>query len=715
MVVAASYQNELGRIKRNIREAHDYFRPNYERYNRYKNFVFNTTLSADETAYLKIVGKPPVQYPFLEAYISRLKGEFFKQQLDPIIETSPGMPPNPKLTQTVSGVVRNIILEGEKDSTRYRVYDDILAGGFSAFKAWTDYENELELNQKIFYGRCYDPCLVGFDPMAIAPHKGDGEYCFELFPYTEDKFKMIFPGVDLGGLRFNKELEGFSWSYRNQADKKIILVADYYEKEYRKEKIVKISTGRILKEDDYEKLLDYWKKSGHPAQAPKVISGRKTTITTIVRYRLIEDRVLKYEKTDYDYFPLIFVDGNSQMLRMNDQGELQQMTRPYVYHAFDTQRTKNFAGQTWLNTLENMCQSKWIVPKEGVPPEYAEAYKKPQLPNVIIYNAYQKNDPNRPLPPPREVQQQPVPPEVMQSFNAMDSMVQQILGSYDSSLGINDNQLSGIAVVESATQSNAAAMPYIAGFSQAFGQLVTLFVSLIPKYMVYPQTVQVVNEFGKKDYANINQEGGLKLNYQKHHLNVTVKVGATFEIQQQRTLDQIIKMSQSSPIFNQFINGECLPEILDNMNLRNIDVYKAKAEKFIQQMQKQQQMAAKQPNPEMMKYQLEMQKLQMQGQKQQQDYQQSQVENQFKAAEIQQSEAASQNDRMHILMDAAKSNADRELQHEKHQTEKSVHLMDGAVKTAELKHRQHIDVMTLAHQIASEARSHMQPSSTHPK
>lgn len=117
-----------------------------------------------------------------------------------------------------------------------------------------------------------------------------------------------------------------------------------------------------------------------------------------------------------------------------------------------------------------MVMKKWIVAKESIPSEYEEAYKNLQRASSLVYNSYDRNNPSVPCPPPREVQRMPMPQEVSAAFSIADQTTQAILGSYDASLGINNNQLSGVAIVEGATQSNATAMPFVVGHLQALTQ-----------------------------------------------------------------------------------------------------------------------------------------------------------------------------------------------------------------------------------------------------
>ena len=115
------------------------------------------------------------------------------------------------------------------------------------------------------------------------------------------------------------------------------------------------------------------------------------------------------------------------------------------------------------------------------------AYKDVQKESVLVYNSVHESNPDLPINNPiREVQRVPAPPEIAQAFTGSDSLIQNVLGSYDASLGINNNQLSGIAIVEGASQSNATAMPYIVGCLQGFQRLAQIYVDLMPKYMMTP-------------------------------------------------------------------------------------------------------------------------------------------------------------------------------------------------------------------------------------
>lgn len=294
--------------------------------------------------------------------------------------------------------------------------------------------------------------------------------------------------------------------------------------------------------------------------------------------------------------PLVFVDGNSIML--NDSNQSCQMTRPYVYHAKGIQDLKNYAGQTLANELETLVQHKFVVPVESVPSEYEHVYQNVQKADVLLYNHFHKNNPEQVLPPPREVVRTPIPPQISETFTTSDQMTQAILGNYDNS-GMARADMSGIAFARSAMQSNNASMPYIVGYIRGLNRVAQIIVDLIPKYYRTPRTLPVVLPDGSRDYAAINKQGGLYMNYDPKSLQVKVEAGVNFQIQKEIALQTIVNLMQASPIFAQFMNEEGLGVLLDNIDIRGIDSLKLKVKNFEENVAAQKQMAMQQQQLQM--------------------------------------------------------------------------------------------------------------------
>lgn len=697
--VAKRYQDNLARIKKTVHNAHDYFKSNYDRYTEFRKFVFESSLTNDEVTLLMTMGRPQLEFNVLEAYLSRLLGEFSKQEPDIEVNAFDEDQADPITIKVVQQHLKHVFMDADNEHLRYEVYKDLLSGGFSAVKAYTDYEHKMSMNQVIKFAKC-EPTLTGFDKLARFAHKGDGQFCFELFPKSKDEFLDENPDVKINTLSFRRDFAGFNWSYLND-NSQVVVVADFYEKKRKEETIVQVRDGKVMTQAKYRKMVDEWDDMTVP---PSIIGKpRKTLIDSIERYRLIENQILEHEVTDFSFLPIVFIDGNSMMIKTPLNGNIRQVTRPYVYHAKGSQRLKNYAGISLANEIENTVQHKFMVAKEALPKEqeFLSAYDDVQKASTLVYNSVHESNPEMPISNPiREVNRIPAPPEIAQAFTGADALIQGVLGSYDASLGINNNQLSGIAIVEGASQSNATAMPYIVGCLQGFQRLAQIYVDLMPKYMITPRTIPIIDEDGKRHYVKINQEQGMPMDFDTNVLNIAVKAGASFQVQKSRTIMMVKEMMGMSPLFGQFMAEKGLNFILDNMEGKGIEELKALTKEWVQQyqqekaqaMQAQQQQA--QQNPAAMKGQIEMAKMQQAQQKSQMDFQMNMMK-------LEQEEKKNMVD-LHLGKESANVQLVKAL------TERFAKEVDLKLKGRDMQHRHGKEAIETHHKIKNENAKHRQ-------
>ena len=592
-VIAKRHESQLEKIKESVEQSYTYFRPNYQRYHEFKRFVYKSTLTEDDIAVLRTLDRPQVEFNMMEAYISRLRGEFSRMEPGFVVRAQDGFENiDPSLISILEAHFRAILNDSDNDGFSYDVYTDLLVGGFSVVEVYTDYLNEMSMDQRICVNRVFDPTLCGFDPLARTSHKGDGNYCFQLFPKEAEDVEREYGSSALKGLKYARSFSGFNWSYR-AARKDIVLLCDYYKKEYKREKITKLSNGRVVTLKNYEKLAEMWHESGFIEQPPIPIGkSRETTIEEIVRYRFSGAELIERPiPTNYKMLPLIFFDGNSAVLRDNNDATAEQMTRPYIYNVKDAQRLKNYAGQSLANELENTVQHKMIAAVESIPEDYLDAYIDVQKPSTYMYNAFYEGDPNTPLPPPREVVRTPIPPQISETFQMSDNLIQGILGSYDAALGIQNNELSGVAIMQGAMHSNAAAMPYTVGFMKGLNRVCQMILDLIPKYYVTPRSLPIVHPDGKRSYQTINKQGSPFMDYDPMSLEVKVEAGVNFAVQKQISLETIIQLMQTSEAFAAFINTKGLGILLDNIEIRGIEGLRQAASQFMEETAKKQAQA----------------------------------------------------------------------------------------------------------------------------
>ncbi len=622
MELGKTHREKLPKLKKHVEAWHEYFKRNNQRYWDYTKFVCATTISTAQRTALMSLNKPPLEFNIIEAMVSRLLGEFAKHNPSFDVRAADGVPIsvlNEAFTRTIDvieGHMRAIFGDSTNDSLKYKLYRDIVIGGFSVGEVMTRYVNARSFEQVIQVERVFDPTLTFFDPLARLSHKGDGLYTGKMIPMTMGDFKAKYGNKAAEEIKLGAadNIEGFRWAYQNQ-QQDIVLVASMFIKQFKKTKIVKLTNGHVVPEKHYEMLLEAWEEERVNMVAPKVLDSRWTELETLCRYEFTGQNVLDYKETDFTKHPLVFMDGNSVLIRGqdvangvdtgiqsgadSDTGEIAQFTKPYIMHARDSQLLMNFAGQSLAAEMENIVQHQYIAAAEGIPEDYEEAYTNPQLASVLVYNQLYDKDPTIQINPPQILQRRQIPPELSNTFNGSANTIQTILGSYEASLGINDNQLSGVAIQQGALQSNAAAIPYLVGFTNGMSRFAEILLDLIPKYYRTPRTLPIIKPDGKHAYQVINKPDApdnVMMDYDPNNLQIKIEMGVSAAVQKQVALDQIIRLSGASEDFAAFINEFGLEVILDNMDIRGIDHLKELSVKYMQMKQQQREAQANQPS-----------------------------------------------------------------------------------------------------------------------
>lgn len=601
MTVSKEAQDYLPTIKKNINAAHVAQKDNSERYYAWKQITFKSSISTSERQALDLLDRPVVEFNILNAPVSRLCGEFSKQEPQIYVSMANGEKADEAMLEAVEGHLKHILFEASKHNYQYRVYKDSMGGGLSSWKVCTDYLNERSFEQSIFLKRPDRPASVLFDPCAVEPTKSDAKYWCEPYPVDVEELKEEYPNEDFSSVKFTsfESIDGseFNWAFTSgNGKKKYIVVCDYYEIKTKKKKLVKLSNGSSMTYDEYEDMLEEHELSSMIEQPPAIVDTRMTNVPYVCRYVCIYNKVLKYEKTSFTEPNYIFVDGDSEEIRESDNSSIVTFTKPYCFHGLGIQKLTNLSGQAIAADFENITMHKFMVSEEALPSqqEFLTAYKNVQKASVLVYRETNENNPQQRNSAPMPVARVPLPQEVISTFNNCMSMLQNILGSYDASLGIQNNQLSGVAIVEGATQSNAAAMPYIVNYMQSLNQAAQVIVNIMPKFLITPRSIPIIDKKGNRAFVSINGDGQPKLSYEAGDLHVKVEAGVSFAIAKDRAIKQITSLMSISPIFERFINEVGLNVLLDNLDFHGVEIVKEKADEFMQKIQQEQQ----QPTPE---------------------------------------------------------------------------------------------------------------------
>src|ERR1700684_4142517 len=173
MAVAKTHKDKLDNIKKNVKNNYEAFKPNYERFHEFRRFIFETSLTQDDITLLTNLSKPQIEFNISEAYISRLMGEFSKQEPSVKVGSEDESSADPAAVNIVESHIRHILRDTKNTHKRWEIMKDIYSGGFSVGKLYTKYAHPMSMKQVFEFDRVYDPTMCGFDQMARYSHKGD--------------------------------------------------------------------------------------------------------------------------------------------------------------------------------------------------------------------------------------------------------------------------------------------------------------------------------------------------------------------------------------------------------------------------------------------------------------------------------------------------------------------------------------------------------------
>lgn len=680
----------LKRILKIVNNAREYFKPIYDRYNEYRFFLYETTLSDDERGVLTFLNKPELEFNVLLPHVMRQLGEQLSQEPGVVISPNPESekPVDPQLLTFVEDHLRHIFYEAKKTSVMAQIAQESFTGGFSVMKCWTRYSSPESFNLVGELGKAFDPTLVGFDPLARDPDKGDGDFSFELYPIRFDEYKRKYPNSKYDQMTFNHDntIQGYSWNYVHNSDKYVV-VCEYYEKRKTKMQICKISTGEIMPLKEYNDRLEKFKALNTIQQPPIIVEQRETEMTVIDRYVFTSTEILDYRETIYPRLPHIWVGGNDIVLRRTDGGNSQLMTYPLTWHAQDAQRLKNYTGQTLAAFIENMVMAKWMFAKESIPaePDYQNAIIKPQAAATIVYNAFDVDNPTKALPPPQQINAAEPPAILINTFMQADMLIQNILGSYDASSGVNRGDVSGTAFAQAVRQSSPVNLAYVNSLMQAIAGAARWLIDIWPKIYVSKRALPAIGADSKKYLRKVNGEDGLILDYKIGDLNVQIEAGPSFAVQRQEALEIMARLGQAFPKIAQFINDVGIETVLDNVEMRGIDGLKKQVsewQKKLPQMQQQQMQMQQQMDPRLQKVQVEKMKVENAQQELALKAAEAKAHETLEAGKLGVDQMRADTERVRAMAEIGEMQTEALLKREKHDTEKYHSATELAIKAA---------------------------------
>lgn len=610
-----------------------YFGENITRGKDDMNFVLRDQWTAIERSEFTRLFKPAMTFNKLYDATKKIAGEQRKNKPDLIVRSLTGKASQEQINLRAD-LVRTISYQSQNDLIYQMAFKSSLMMGYGAFQICLDYESPKSFNKVIKYDLISDPTRTVFDPTALKPHKGDGNYCARYYVFSRDEFFATYPYVTNPVSYIDPYmLLDFQWQTRDT-----ITVCDYFVKEWFPITIYKLSDGKVVNDVELEKIKKDWKlqleitdetqevKKIVKAMEPKVVSERQTQDYRIMHYRLIRNQIIDFSEWPSKQLPIIFVDGDSYFI------EGRQYTRSFIHEARDAQKCVNYFGSEIAAEVKNRRREQWLGTPDNIS-GYEQDWRNPELQMGILRA---KPDPKTGQMPAKQPPWD-LSPAIMQNFQRATQDIREILG-FSETESLQGRDISGKARRERKLEGSMSAYVYFDNMNQAVEQGGRVVNDLLPYIIGEDERTMVISKKdGKTQSVTINEkdrEGNVINDLGMGDFDVEIDSGPSFAVQRDIALEYFQETTSLNPqVFNLIADLWA-----DNLDIQQREQVKERLTNLVPPeiiaKEKGEQPPPPQPNPQMMMMQEEIKNKQAEVQVKMKKLQLDQEELELKKAEM---------------------------------------------------------------------------------
>lgn len=532
-------------------------------------FVLRDQWTAIERGEFQRLFKPAMQFNKLYDPIKKIIGEQRRNTPDLKVRSITGKATQQDINLRAD-IVRSIAYHSQNDIVYQTAFANALLCGYGAFEITTEYETPKSFNQVIRYKPILNPTQCFFDPHALMPHKGDGNYCGRYTVISKEEFYATYPHVEHAVSYVNpQQLVDFQWETRDT-----ITVCDYYVKEWFSKIIYMLDNREIVDQDEWEEIQKLYKQAGKKNKEiklalqetmPTVINERKTEDYRIKHYRLIKDKIIEFNEWPSKYLPIIFVDGDSYYI------DGQQYTRSFIRNAKDAQRFLNYLGSEIAGQIKSNRREQWVVTPDNIM-GYEQLWRNPEVQMGALIANPDKKTGNMPLKvPPSEI-----PQSLLLNYQRATADIKEILGFFQANEGSESNEVSGIAVQTRAIQGSMGAYVYFDNLNRAIEQAGRVVLDLLPTIYDTERAIVVAKKDGETQSITVNQQmpdNSIKNALTAGDYDIEIDAGPSFAVQKAQALQMFIELVRTNPqvfplvadLIAKNLDMQYMPQVVDRL------------------------------------------------------------------------------------------------------------------------------------------------------
>lgn len=439
---------------------------------------------------------------------------------------------DPDTAEVLSGLIRNIEYTSQADVAYDTALDAAVTGGMGFWRVATEYCDEQSFAQDIFIHRITNPLSVVFDSHSESLDGSDWRHASLIDHLTGDELKRRH--------KAKKDVGSFDGEVGQNDDEDLIRIAEFWHVDEVSEKLLMLSDGSVLTEEEYTKPHP---EIGIPlkdilADLGVVVARERKSSKRVVKQYICGSEIIETNDWAGKWIPIVPVFGDEVFC--NGKRYLKSLIRD----AKDSQQNFNY----WRSGATEAVALGPKTPFIGPSGAFDSAAGKWATANV-------KNHPYIEYDGGIAPQRQPfvgVPAGMLQeAMNASDDM-KAIIGIYDASLGARSNETSGKAIMARQREGDVSTFHFIDNLAKSIAHTGRILVDLIPKIYDTERVIRVIGADGESKNVPLKQQTEHKgvqrifdLGVGKY--DVAVDTGPSFTTQREEAAQQMIELIRGYP------------------------------------------------------------------------------------------------------------------------------------------------------------------------
>ena len=480
-------------------------------------------------------GRPRYTFDMTGPIIDQVAGEM--EQADFNINIKPaGGDATKQDAQVYDGIIRNIENISNATDVFNHAARNMVTSGIDGWKVVNNYYDNKSFHQDLLIEPIYNFVdRVWFDPNAKKRDCSDAKYCFVLDSVGKDEYLERWPEGSQGSLSTNSETDAY-WYKKDD-----IIIGQFYYIKTEKSQIHLLTDGRVIDDDELEKLGDELQAQGVTVEASRVVKRNKCYSRLFDANEWLTDE----EPTVFDSVPVVPTYGNFKVV------ENKTIYFGVVEKLLDPQRVLNYSLSREIEEGALAPRAKkWMTEKQANGYEDSLQTLNTNNEPVQFYNV----DPE--APPPFDTGGAQINPGLRNISENMNGIINKSAGLFAANMGDNPNAQSGIAIQKLQNKGDLGTIKYFKAQEVAIKRTARLLVDAIPKVYDAKRQIRLLKEDGSFSMEMLNDtvidnETGqpTKVNdLSKGKYDVAVSSGPSFQNRQDEAVAGFIEAAQVNPM-----------------------------------------------------------------------------------------------------------------------------------------------------------------------